>query len=161
MHKSKGSSFEGPGHKKILFLPSEVPFPMNTYRANLIIGVGGLETNARYKKILCVCVCRGQHSLRCVPDQWFFSGIFWSRGLSYVGGLKEGVVELAIGLCFYTQLNNLGRNLLVFEKKPRGFHLLRNANLRKQGGIYEPVAWKIRFDLSIKRQILTMLYRGQ
>ena len=116
--KAQSKIFRGTGHKKILFLPSEVPFPMNTYRANLIIGVGGLETNARYKKILCVCA-GGSTVCGVFPISDFFRGFFWSRGLSYVGGLKEGVVELATGLCFYTQLNNLGRNLLVFEKNSR------------------------------------------
>ena len=78
MQKSKGSIevLSGTGHKKILFLPSEVPFPMNTYRANLIIGVGGLETNARYKKY-CVCVCAGGSTVCGVfPISDFFRGFF-------------------------------------------------------------------------------------
>ena len=74
--KAQSKIFRGTGHKKILFLPSEVPFPMNTYRANLIIGVGGLETNARYKKILCVCVQGAAQSAVCSRSVIFFGDFF-------------------------------------------------------------------------------------
>ena len=103
---------------------------MNTYRANLIIGVGGLETNARYKKILCVCVQGAAQSAVCSRSVIFFGDFLKQR--SQLRRRSKGRSGGATGLCFYTQLNNLGRNLLVFEKKPRGFYLLRNANLRKQ-----------------------------
>ena len=72
--KAQWKFLRGTGHKKILFLPSEVPFPMNTYRANLIIGVGGLETNARYKKY-CVCV-QGAAQSAVFPISDFFRGFF-------------------------------------------------------------------------------------
>ena len=48
---------------------------MNTYRANLIIGVGGLETNARYKKILCVCA----QSAVCSRSVIFFGDFLKQR----------------------------------------------------------------------------------
>ena len=72
--RAKAQVLRGTGHQKILFLPSEVPFPMNTYRANLIIGVGGLETNARYKKY-CVCV-QGAAQSAVFPISDFFRGFF-------------------------------------------------------------------------------------
>ena len=52
---------------------------MNTYRANLIIGVGGLETNARYKKILCVCVQGAAQSAVCSRSVIFFGDFLKQR----------------------------------------------------------------------------------
>ena len=51
---------------------------MNTYRANLIIGVGGLETNARYKKY-CVCVQGAAQSAVCSRSVIFFGDFLKQR----------------------------------------------------------------------------------